>query len=187
MKKTLIIAVAALLTGGCVVVPTYEVYRPVPAPPPPEPTVVVAGPVFQAPGVEVITVEPAPVERVYVYDPGYPPGCYFYSGYYWYGGYRYPHDVFVERYVTVNVHENRYVNVEENRRVSVHIEEQHRVEYTQTRGARSDRPAAQPAAARQGAAQRQTADQRSIAAQQQAMQRRTAAQQRTSAKNTDKY
>jgi hypothetical protein len=74
MQKSIIIAtVAAILAGGCVVVPTYEVYRPVPAPPPPpEPEVVVAGPVFEAPGVEIIDVEPAPYDRVYVYDPGYP-------------------------------------------------------------------------------------------------------------------
>jgi hypothetical protein len=141
MQKSIIIAtVAAILAGGCVVVPTYEVYRPVPAPPPPpEPEVVVAGPVFEAPGVEIIDVEPAPYDRVYVYDPGYPPGCYFYGGFYWYGGYRYPHDVFIQRYVTVNVRENRYINVEENRRSGMRIEEQHRVEFARNHGVRSDR------------------------------------------------
>src|SRR3954466_8434857 len=28
-----------------------------------------------------IDVEPAPIERVYVYEPGYPPGCYFFGGF----------------------------------------------------------------------------------------------------------
>jgi hypothetical protein len=188
MNKSLIIAVAAVLAGGCVVVPTYEVYRPVPAPPP---AVVVAGPVFQAPGVEIITVEPDPVERVYVYDPGYPPGCYFYSGFYWYGGYRYPHDVFIDRYVTVNVRENRFINVEENRRAGVRIEEQHRVEFAQNHGVRSDRAGspdmARPDQARQAADQRRAAEQHSAAAQQQKLENRTAAQQRQAAKDVDHY
>jgi hypothetical protein len=148
------LAAAGVLVGGCVVVPTYEVYRPAPAP---QPEVVVAGPVvagpgFEAPGVEVIDVEPAPEERVYVYDPGYPPGCYFYNGFYWYGGYRYPHDVFINRYVTVNVRERRFINVEENRRQGVQIEARHRTEFAQNHGVpqgRVARPGARPAASRE--------------------------------------
>ena len=37
--------------------------------------------------------------------------AYLWGGFYYYGGYRYHHDVFVHRYVEVNVHEHRYVNV----------------------------------------------------------------------------
>jgi hypothetical protein len=92
-------------------------------------TAVVAGP-----GVEVIEVEPAPMDRVYVYEVGYPPGCYVYGDYYYYNGYRYPHDVFVRQVVTVNIRENRYVNVEENRRAGVRIEEQHRQEFAVNHG-----------------------------------------------------
>jgi hypothetical protein len=131
------------------------VYRPAPAPQP-EVVVaapVVAGPVFEAPGVEVIEVEPPPVERVYVYDPGYPPGCYFYNDYYWYGGYRYPHDVFINRYVRVNVRENRFSNVEENRRQGQQIEARHRAEFAENHGVRqanrAAKPAARPAASRE--------------------------------------
>lgn len=117
-KKTGVICIAGLLTTGCVV---YEQPRPA--------TVVVAQPVVTGPGVEVIEVEPAPAERVYIYEPGYPPGVYFCDDYYWYNGYRYPHDVFVNQYVVVNVRENRYIDVEENRRVGQQIEVQHRQQY----------------------------------------------------------
>src|SRR6185312_14027597 len=58
-----------------------------------------------------VVVEPAPVERVYVYERGYPPGTYVYGGYYYYGGRRYERDVFVTKVVNVNIRENRYVNV----------------------------------------------------------------------------
>ena len=77
-----------------------------------------------------IDVEPAPVERFYVYEPGFPPGAYLYGGFYYYGGYRYHHDVFIHNYVEVNIRERRYINVTENRRVGRTFEERHRVEYT---------------------------------------------------------
>jgi hypothetical protein len=136
-KRSLIVAAAGLLAAGCIVVPTYE---PSPAPPPPQ-GAVVDGPVIEAPGVELIDVEPPPDERVYVYDPGFPPGVYFYNNYYWYGGYRYPHDVFINRYVTRNIHENRYINTEENRQMGQRIESQHREEFARTRGIHAARPA----------------------------------------------
>ena len=130
--------VSLVILSGCVVYrdpPPPRQYVVVDAPPPPPaPDVVVAGPVFEGPGVEVVSVEPAPVERVYIYDEGYPPGCYFYGGYYWYGGYRYEHDVFVHRYVEVNVREHRYVNVEENRRYGHQMEQHQRTVYQQTGG-----------------------------------------------------
>jgi hypothetical protein len=177
VNKAIVIAAVGVLSAGCVVVPTYEVYRPAPLPPP-EPAVVVepapvvvAGPVFEAPGVEVIDVEPAPEFRVYCYDPGYPPGCYFYNDCYWYGGYRYPHDVFINRYVTVNVRERRFIDVEANRRQGMQIEERHRAEFAQNHGVRRPedvrqaehdrvaRPGARPAAARPAAAHQQRAPQ----------------------------
>jgi hypothetical protein len=88
-------------------------------------------PVIEASPTEVlrIDVEPAPVERVYVYEPGYPPGCYFYGGFVYYGGYRYHRDVFVHRYVEVNVRQHRYVNVTENRRLGHTIEVRHKTEF----------------------------------------------------------
>ena len=82
-----------------------------------------------APDVEVVEVEPAPEERVYVYEVGYPPGCYVYNGFYWYGGRRYEHDVFVTRVVNVNIREHRYVNIVENRRAGERIEVQHRQQF----------------------------------------------------------
>ncbi len=75
--------------------------------------IVTAEPV--APGV-VVTAEPPPDQRVYIYDPGYPPGCYYYGDDVYYEGRAYRRDVFVNRVVNVNIHENRYVNIEENRR-----------------------------------------------------------------------
>lgn len=125
--------VMGLLVGGCIEVPAYQTYQP-----PPQPAVVeqpvVAGPVVDAPGVEVIQVEPAPEVRVYVYDPGYPPGVYFYGDYYWYRGYRYPHDVFINRYVVVNVRERRFVDVEQNRRMGQQLAARQRVAYANTHG-----------------------------------------------------
>lgn len=106
----------------------------------PAPVVETQGPVVEGPGVEVIEVEPPPVERVYIYDPGYPPGTYFYHGYYYYGGYRYDREVFVHRYVEVNVREHRYVDVEANRREGHRMEETHRAEYARTGGVRESRP-----------------------------------------------
>jgi hypothetical protein len=122
MSKVVAVSLLGVLGTGCVV---YERPRPV---------AVVAEPVVVEPGVEVIEVEPAPEERVYVYEVGYPPGCYVYGGFYYYGGHRYEHDVFVNRVVTVNIRENRYVNVEENRRSGVQIEAQHRQAFAVNHG-----------------------------------------------------
>jgi len=124
--KAGVISLTGLMTAGCVV---YERPRPVVYERPAYQETVVVGP-----GVEVIEVEPAPAERVYVYDVGYPPGVYVYGGYYYYNGNRYEHDVFVNRVVTVNIRENRYVNVEENRRAGVQIEAQHRNAYAVNHG-----------------------------------------------------
>lgn len=143
-NQCVVLAVAALFAPPGCVVRTYEPYRPVRETVVAEP--VVEGPVIDAPGVEVVQVEPPPEERVYVYDPGYPPGVYFYNNYYWYGGYRYPRDVFINRYVAVNVREHRYINVEENRRLGRQIEIRHRTEFAANRGrpVRQVRPAARP-------------------------------------------
>jgi hypothetical protein len=141
-KKVGIVFAAGILVTtamGCVV---YERPRPVAVVERPAP--VVEETVVVGPGVEVIDVEPAPEERVYVYDTGFPPGVYFYNGFYWYGGYRYEHDVFVNRYVVVNIREHRYVDVEENRRAGVRIEAEHRQAFAVNHG----RPAAAHAAAR---------------------------------------
>jgi hypothetical protein len=117
MSIMIAMSVAACASMGCTVYQQQP--RPVVAVDDPAPQ----GPVIEGPGVEVIQVEPVPVERVYVYDPGFPPGTYFYSGYYWYGGYRYEHDVFIHRYVDVNVREHRYIDVSENRRAGQRVEQ----------------------------------------------------------------
>jgi hypothetical protein len=120
-------SVLGLFASGCVV---YERPRPV-----------VTEAVVVGPGVEVVEVEPAPEDRVYVYDEGYPPGVYFCGGFYWYGGQRYEHDVFVRDVVVVNIREGRYRNVEENRRQGQQIEAQHRQAYAVNHGrANSGRP-----------------------------------------------
>ena len=75
--------------------------------------IVTAEPV--APSVEV-AAEPPPDQRVYIYDPGYPPGCYYYGDDVYYEGRAYRRDVFVSHVVNVNIRENRYVNAEQNRR-----------------------------------------------------------------------
>jgi hypothetical protein len=125
--------VGTMLSAGCTVYTQ-------PAPPPPAGYETVSdGPVVEGPGVVVIDVEPAPVERVYIYDPGYPPGTYYYNGYYYYGGYRYERDVFVHRYVEENVREHRYADARENRDAGRRIEETHRSEYARTGGTRSPR------------------------------------------------
>ena len=123
-------ASAAFLTTGCAVhvAPYPVVYRTRPVEvvevEPEAPVIAVT------PGeVVIVDVEPAPVQRVYVYEQGFPPGCYLYGGFYYYGGYRYRRDVFVERYVTINVREHRYVDVERNRQVGRTFEERHRTEY----------------------------------------------------------
>lgn len=120
-------ALAAFFASGCVVETPG---------PPPGPVVVADtdGPVVQDPGVVLIDVEPPPDDRQYVYDPGFPPGTYLYNGYYYYGRYRYPHDVFVNRYVAANVSAHRYANVDENRKAGTPIEAQHRANYAKNAG-----------------------------------------------------
>jgi len=123
---------AALLPAGCIVETD--------APPPPPAVVMVDGPVVDDPSVVLIDVEPAPPDRVYVYDPGFPPGTYFYGGFYYYGGYRYPHDVFINRYVVVNVREHRFADPGENRRAAAPIIQQHRAQYAARRQAAPAQP-----------------------------------------------
>ncbi|MGD1001875.1 MAG: hypothetical protein ABSA67_14365 [Candidatus Brocadiia bacterium] len=124
-SRVVVVACAAsgfisLLCGGCVIQgPRVGFVAPAPA-------VVVTG--------DVEVVEPPPDDRVYIYDTGYPPGCYLYGGFYFYGGRRYTHDVFVRDIVTVNIREHRYVNVEENRRAGERIKVQHATEYKKTGG-----------------------------------------------------
>ena len=113
--------------------------RPAPAPQP-----VVVEPVVSGPGVELVEVEPAPPDRVYVYDPGFPPGVYWYGGYYWYDGYRYPHDLFIHNYVERNRAEHRYFDQSENRRMSSRIEEEHRQRFAVDHGVRHRPPARRP-------------------------------------------
>ena len=84
---------------------------------------VVRGQVF------VVDVEPPPQERVYIYDEGFPPGVYLYGGFYYYGGYRYHRDIFIDRYVSINIRERRFIDVERNRRLGHEIEERHRAEF----------------------------------------------------------
>jgi|HubBroStandDraft_2_1064218.scaffolds.fasta_scaffold107743_2 hypothetical protein len=111
--------------------------------------VVVEEPVVEGPVIDggvAIDVEPAIDQRVYVYDAGFPPGTYLYGGYYWYGGYRYPQDVFINGYVATNIRGGLYVNVAENRRVGAFKEQQHRAEFARTGGKRA--PVAAHAAAR---------------------------------------
>jgi hypothetical protein len=106
------------------------------------------GAVVDGPGVVAIDVEPDPSQRVYVYDEGYPPGTYIYNDYYYYGGYRYPRDVFVNRFVQDNIRQHRYTNADDNRRQGQQIEQRQRTEFTKTRGVRQNvagRPAAAPA------------------------------------------
>jgi hypothetical protein len=99
----------------------------------------VEGPVVEGPvvdGAVAIDVEPPPDERVYVFDAGFPPGVYLDGGFYWYGGYRYPQDVFVNGYVATNLRGGLYTNVAENRRAGAVIEQQHRAEFAKTGGKR---------------------------------------------------
>ncbi|MBI3820328.1 MAG: hypothetical protein HY286_16680 [Planctomycetes bacterium] len=134
MRNTLLSAICTFATLPLAACGTIIVERPS------EPrTVVVAQPVYEVPvftgpGVEIIEIEPAPVERVYIYERGFPPGCYLYNNYYWYNGYRYEHDVFIERHVTVNIRENRYVNVQENKSKIVQIRKEHEDTFAKTGG-----------------------------------------------------
>jgi hypothetical protein len=152
---SVVCASAAMLTTGCTV-HTYS--RPVVVER--RPVVVEERHVVQADVVEPetpvivdaaptevlrIDVEPAPAERVYVYDEGYPPGCYLYGGFIYYGGYRYHRDIFVERVVRVNVREHRYVNVVENRRAGHVIEERHRTEFVKYGAHHASHPSVQRA------------------------------------------
>jgi hypothetical protein len=134
----------ALLSAACLGVGVLSagctIYRePAPAYQPAYDQPVDEGPVVEGPGVVIIETEPPPAERVYVYDPGYPPGVYFYNNYYWYGGYRYDRDVFRDRYVERNIREHRYVDANENRAEGHRFEEQHRQEYARTGGVRPQR------------------------------------------------
>jgi hypothetical protein len=108
--------------------------------------VVVEAPVVA--GGVAIDVEPPPDERVYVYDAGFPPGVYLDGGFYWYGGFRYPQDVFINGYVATNLRGGLYANVAENRRAGVAIEAQHRATFTKTGGKRAPAAAHAQAAAR---------------------------------------
>lgn len=133
-------ASVALVCAGCTIV-----YDQPPAPPPGAPAQESApppdaysdtGPVFDGPGVVEVDEEPPPDERVYVYDPGFPPGCYFYGGYYWYHGYRYDHDAFIHRYVDLNIRAHRFVDVDANRRAAGPLVERQRLDYTRNGGHR---------------------------------------------------
>lgn len=94
----------------------------------------VQGPVID--GGVAIDVEPDPAQRQYIYDEGYPPGCYVYENYYYYNGYRYPRDVFVNQYVQENIRQHRFVNADENRRQGQQIEQRQREEFTRNHGVR---------------------------------------------------
>jgi hypothetical protein len=123
--KILALALGGLLSTGC------TVYTSPPPPPPPAP-----GPVVEGPGVVVITEEPPYDQRVYVYDPGFPPGTYYYpaTDCYYYNGYVYPHEVFVDRYVAVNVREHRFVDREANARAGRVFEDRARADYARRGG-----------------------------------------------------
>jgi len=148
---SVVCASAAVLSAGCVTHvhdhPVYVERHPVVVESRAEVVVEPETPVIEASPTEVlrIDVEPAPVERVYVYEPGYPPGTYLYGGFYYYGGYRYHHDVFIHRYVEVNVREHRYVNVVENRRLGHVVEERHRTEYVKYGSHHDSHPSVQRA------------------------------------------
>jgi hypothetical protein len=71
-----------------------------------------------AAGGVAVTVEP-PIElQVLVFDPGFPPGCYVYEGYYYYRGYRFEQAAF-RRYAERNLREHRFVHPETNRKEAV--------------------------------------------------------------------
>jgi len=148
---SVVCASAAVFSAGCVTHvhdhPVYVERHPVVVESRSEVVVEPETPVIEASPTEVlrIDVEPAPVERVYVYEPGYPPGTYLYGGFYYYGGYRYHHDVFIHRYVEVNVHEHRYVDVVENRRLGHVVEERHRTEYVKYGSHHDSHPSVQRA------------------------------------------
>ncbi|HEY8667937.1 MAG TPA: hypothetical protein VIL86_14835 [Tepidisphaeraceae bacterium] len=96
----------------------------------------VAGCIYPAPRTEVREVvvdEPPPVERVYIVDRGYPPGCYEYGGTIWYEGRRYRREVFVTKVVNVNIQRSRYTNVTENRNVVNNVKVQHQQQYEAAR------------------------------------------------------
>jgi hypothetical protein len=100
------------------------------------------GEVISGPGVAYVDVEPDPAQRVYVYDEGYPPGTYSYDNYYYYGGYRYPRDVFVNQYVQENIRQHRYVNAGENRQAGTRIEQKQRADFAVNHGVRHAQPGA---------------------------------------------
>lgn len=158
MRSTIaaVVCASAVLSVGCVVRvhnPEVVVARPAVVVTPPvvavqAPVVTVEAPVVavDAPpliavgvGVEVIDIEPPPVERVYVVEAGYPPGVYLYNNFYYYGGHRYAHDVFVDRVVHVNIEKHLYVNVEENRRISERARVAHEKQFAETKGRVAER------------------------------------------------
>ncbi len=141
-RSTILCAAAALISAGC------EVHEHDQGPAALQGEVVVnepQGEVIDGPGVVPIDVEPDPAQRVYVYDEGYPPGTYVYNNYYYYGGYRYPRDVFVNQYVQQNIRARRYTNPDNNRRAGQTIVQSQRAEFARTRGVRQA-PAAKPEA-----------------------------------------
>jgi len=129
--KRLILMFPLLGLAGCVVHEHRDYVRVR------EPEVVVeepVGPVVEQ--AEVVEVLPPPAERVYIYEPGYPPGVFFYGGFIYYGGHRYERDVFVDRFVSVNIRNHRFVDVEYNRRIGRQYEVRHREEFVRYHGHR---------------------------------------------------
>jgi hypothetical protein len=135
VNKCVLVIALGLMPVGCTV-DIEEVPPPqqreviVEQAPPPEEVVVAPAPLVDDPAVIAVEIEPPPEERVYVYDPGFPPGVYISGGFYFYEGHRYPHDIFIDRVVTVNVRDHRFADPDKNRRAGVRIEAQHRAEYT---------------------------------------------------------
>jgi hypothetical protein len=137
--KRVLLALPLLILGGCVISArpaVVEVSAPVVAVEAPVVDVEPVAPVIEGPGVEVIAVEPAIEVRQYVYDPGFPPGVYLVGGFYYYGGHRYAHDVFINRVVHENIRLHRYENRAENLRRGRAIEARHRESFSHNHGAR---------------------------------------------------
>jgi len=117
-----------LFLSGCEVVvrgPHAEVVAP---------SVEVQGPLIVGEGVVAVDVEPPPDECVYQFELGFPPGCFFWHDHYYFGGYCYTRDVFLNRVVHENILHHRYVNVEENRRAAASFQTRDRERFTKTGG-----------------------------------------------------
>jgi hypothetical protein len=141
MKKCAFVLVLGLIPVGCTVdIEEVPPPREVIIEPAPAPEEVVVAPAIDDPSVVAIDVEPDPALRVYVYDPGFPPGVYLYGGFYFYAGHRYPHDVFVDRVVTVNIRDHRFADPDANRRAGVRIEAQHRADFARKQAAQRAAP-----------------------------------------------